>query len=607
VLAEGRSRWSGDPAERARILDSESRRLTVALDEATKRRRAVEDAAHRLARNVTDLDAIERERDALVTAGDPAAELDAARVRCAQLQTAIDKLDSKLAKDTAQQEVVGEQRRALAARAAAELAGDDPALRTQLAAAEATMQKLDATLAAVATERKVVEERQRAIRDRAPADLVADAPALRVRRDEREAMVRQIDDALAAAATERKGLEESTQFLMAHAPGAGVEPVCPVCRRPLPEALRQRLLAENATRDAALAQQIAALRAQREGEVAAGHAEAEELQQRLLAESAAQASALAEQEMTLRRDRRAAEDTLETEVQAVRERLLAEHDERARALAERLTSLRAERQARQVELEEAEQRECEALGRRRRLDDLVERRRALLPADATIAGLRTELDRLAGEEATAREQETRLVQEADGVRQELAALHGYLQLAAMEGHTPAGLAAARAGVARRELLADLFASATAETLARLREGALVEAYSEVERAWEEFSDWADARLEAQPKGGLVVRRAARRLELGQLSGGERAAFLVLLHAHLGRHFGRGGFILLDEPLEHLDADNGRRLLQHLVRACREGLLSQVVMATVEADVVHSAVHAGEAHVVDLPQRTSISV
>jgi ATPase subunit of ABC transporter with duplicated ATPase domains len=187
------------------------------------------------------------------------------------------------------------------------------------------------------------------------------------------------------------------------------------------------------------------------------------------------------------------------------------------------------------------------------------------------------------------------------VRQELAHLQGYLELAAMAGRSPEDLAAARTAIARRELLADLFADATKATMARLREGALADAYAEVARAWEAFSGWSGARLEPDARGKrLGVRRAGRTLDLAQLSGGERAAFLALLHAHLGRHFGRGGFLLLDEPLEHLDSANGRKLLQQLVQACAVGQLSQVIIATVETDVVRAAIRDDEAHVITLP-------
>jgi ABC-type hemin transport system ATPase subunit len=109
------------------------------------------------------------------------------------------------------------------------------------------------------------------------------------------------------------------------------------------------------------------------------------------------------------------------------------------------------------------------------------------------------------------------------------------------------------------------------------------------------------RVAPEAKGKrLTVRRDGRTFDLAQLSGGERAAFLALLHAHLGRRFGRGGFLLLDEPLEHLDAANGRKPLQHLVRACADGTLDQVVIATVETDVVRTAIRDGEAHIIILP-------
>jgi len=183
----------------------------------------------------------------------------------------------------------------------------------------------------------------------------------------------------------------------------------------------------------------------------------------------------------------------------------------------------------------------------------------------------------------------------------LATLQGYLQLLTMEGQAPALLEQRRLALARRELLAELFAAAAKASIDRLRTSALAAAYGEVARAWERFSGWTGVQLAAGPKGKLALQRPERALELAQLSGGERAAFLALLHAQLGRHFGRGGFLLLDEPLEHLDAENGRRLLEHLQQMCRDGLLTQVVLATVEAEVVQAVLGAADAHLVRLPR------
>jgi DNA repair protein SbcC/Rad50 len=602
LLAEGRSRWSGDLAERRRALEAERDRLAAELSTAGQRRRAAEDAVNRTTRAISDLAAIEREQAELLANGDPAAALPALRARCAQLGALIQKLDGTMAEITAEQKLLADQRRLLAARSAADLAAADPQRAARYQELVASISELDGALAAVVAERKALAQRGQSLQARAPADLVADDPVLRERRDERERAIRRLDDSLAAAASERKTLAESTQFLEAHAPGAGVDPVCPVCRQPLPEALRQRLLAENAGRDADLEAQIATLRAERERQVEEARAEAEALKQRLLAEHAAAATTLAEREATLRGQRKALEETLQAETEAARQHLLAEHNARAREGADRLVALRAERENTRTTLEETEKQDGQARDRRRRLDDLAARRQALLPSDATPDTLRDERARLHSEAATARDQEALLAGQLDEVREELATLQGYLQLAAMEGHSPGAIAAKHAAIARRELLAELFATATADTLRRLREGALSEAYGEVERAWGAFSGWTDAQIKPLAKGRLAVQQDGRSLDLAQLSGGERAAFLALLHAHLGRHFGRGGFLVLDEPLEHLDADNGRRLLEHLRRACAEGLLTQVVLATVEADVVRTTIGAGEAHVIELPLR-----
>jgi DNA repair protein SbcC/Rad50 len=596
LLADGRARWSGDLDERRRALEAEQSRLAAVTAEASQQRRAAEDAVHRMARAIADLEAIERQHGELSGDDDPTRQLRELRTRCAQLRVSIGELDGTLAELGAEQRRLAEQRQLLATRSAADLAAGDEQLRDRYRAIGAAIGTLDQEMAALATEAEVVARAGQRLRARTAADLVADDPTLRARRDEREQSIRRLDDDLAAAASERQALTESTQFLEAHAPGAGASSVCPVCRQPLPEVLRQRLLAENAAQHVALDERVSALRTRRETLVAEAGAEAEELKRRLLEEHAEAADALNEREATLRGQRRAHQEALHAEVQATRQRLLEEQYERVQAVEDRLRALRVERQAAQATLENTERQEGLVLERSRRLADLAERRRTLLPPDAAPDILHERHARLVATEAAARDHETTVLGQADAVRQELTALQGYLELAALEGRS----SAARTALARRELLAELFAAATSETQRRLREGALTEAYGAVERAWSDFSGWTDAQVEPRPRGRLAVRHDGRSLDLAQLSGGERAAFLVLLHAQLGHRFGRGGFLLLDEPLEHLDAENGRRMLECLVRACRDGLLKQIVLATVEADVVRAAVRPGDAHLIELP-------
>ncbi len=599
VLEEGRARWGSDPAARRRALETRRERLTQDHAATVQRRRQAEDAAHRLARTLAELEQLDAEEAALAAEPAPTEPLPALREACARLERAVQQLDGQIAEVTAEQRAHTRQGRVLAERDPLDLLTEDPALRERRAAVEATVRRLDDQAAEVAAEHRAVTTRRRALARRAPADLLAEDPALQARRAEREAALRAIDDRLAATAAERNALADSTDFLTAPPPGAAAESVCPVCRQPLPEALRQRILAENAARDEELAAREIALRDQRAALVAEGDEEARQLKQRLLAEADARLADLEARAKALAAERAEVLEALAVEARQLKDRLLAEHAQQGRALQDRLARLRAERQVQAAALAEAEQREAAARDRRRRLDELAARRQTLLPGDATPAVLHAEHERRTTEATAAREQEEALARDLAAAQQELAALAGFLEIAAMAERSPAALAAARAALARRELLAELFAAATTATLSRLRDGALAEAYAEVARAWETFVGWAGVRLEPQARGRLTVHRAERSLDLAQLSGGERAAFLALLHAHLGRHFGRGGFLLLDEPLEHLDAANGRRLLEHLLRACADGLLQQVVLATVESDVVAATIREGEAHVVPL--------
>lgn len=451
------------------------------------------------------------------------------------------------------------------AREEAALAGDDPdeavhAARRRVVEAEQDEQRLAQQLADQRAALRLLQEEGEKLRRRAPLDLAADDPHLRAQRDAVEATLREIDDAIAQATAQLQAVRDSTEFLTTHPPDGAAEPVCPVCRQALPESLRQRILAENAERERQLRQQIA------------------QLQQRRATER----------------------ERLEREAAAVHAQRLAAHAAREREAAETIARLdAAHRDARQA-LNKAEREYRAAVDRRQRLAAIAQQRTQLLATGDSPEALPDRLAAVGRELAEARQEEQRAAEALRAVQEQLATVAGYIELLRMEGQSPRLVEQRRLTLTRRELLAELFATAAQAALDQMRAGALAAAYAEVARAWEQFTGWTSVQVEAGAKGKLTVHTPWRALDLAQLSGGERAAFLALLHAHLGRYFARGGWLLLDEPLEHLDVANGRRLLEVLQRACREELLGQVVLATVETDVVRAALDPRAVHLVELP-------
>ena len=67
----------------------------------------------------------------------------------------------------------------------------------------------------------------------------------------------------------------------------------------------------------------------------------------------------------------------------------------------------------------------------------------------------------------------------------------------------------------------------------------------------------------------------------QLSGGEKTALLILTHILLCKHFSDSDFMLLDEPLEHLDSRNRWALVNFLLQSCKREAPAQLIVTTIE--------------------------
>jgi exonuclease SbcC len=85
-----------------------------------------------------------------------------------------------------------------------------------------------------------------------------------------------------------------------------------------------------------------------------------------------------------------------------------------------------------------------------------------------------------------------------------------------------------------------------------------------------------------------------------LSAGEKTALLVVTRTMLSTLFTKNvGFLLLDEPLEHLDQRNRHSLLQFLVDAYREGVVNQLIVTTTETSLLRKFVDDENVNIIPL--------
>jgi DNA repair exonuclease SbcCD ATPase subunit len=111
-------------------------------------------------------------------------------------------------------------------------------------------------------------------------------------------------------------------------------------------------------------------------------------------------------------------------------------------------------------------------------------------------------------------------------------------------------------------------------------------YAQLARVWGAFSGEQSWCIQLDQQGIPTLEdHTGRQFDLSQLSGGEKTALLVMLHTIIGHHFAKSDFLLIDEPLEHLDPVNRRSLIRFLVSAYRRESFKQAIIATFEESLI----------------------
>lgn len=112
-------------------------------------------------------------------------------------------------------------------------------------------------------------------------------------------------------------------------------------------------------------------------------------------------------------------------------------------------------------------------------------------------------------------------------------------------------------------------------------------YKQIADLWSSFREDEGWDIEYNTKGLPVISKDSEniKLDLRQLSGGEKTALLIMVHTILAHHFSKSDFLMIDEPLEHLDPVNRRSLIKFLVDAYHHQIFGQAIIATFEESLI----------------------
>lgn len=153
-----------------------------------------------------------------------------------------------------------------------------------------------------------------------------------------------------------------------------------------------------------------------------------------------------------------------------------------------------------------------------------------------------------------------------------------------------------------EFLSESFIKSLESSLAEQRNKMLAPLTEELSKIWSTFMG-SPVQVELGDKFELniVDSRYHAPFKFSQLSGGEKTALLILTHVLLCKYFSDSDFMLLDEPLEHLDSKNRWALINYLVQSCDKGFPEQLIITTIEEPYVREYIGSSSVQVTRLGQ------
>ena len=120
-----------------------------------------------------------------------------------------------------------------------------------------------------------------------------------------------------------------------------------------------------------------------------------------------------------------------------------------------------------------------------------------------------------------------------------------------------------------------------KTLHDLRLKFLNPIMSEITHIWNYVFKNQNSEVSFDKSLNPVIKKDFGEIDFKNLSGGEKTILLILSRSLILHNFSKASFLLLDEPLEHLDVENRRLIIKYLEDFCKSGLIDQLIITTFE--------------------------
>ena len=150
------------------------------------------------------------------------------------------------------------------------------------------------------------------------------------------------------------------------------------------------------------------------------------------------------------------------------------------------------------------------------------------------------------------------------------------------------------------LICNITSDALDKVLNKQRDLNLVDLVDEIKKIWNIFFPYEDRDLYFDNKYIPYFEKKGGTISFDNASAGEKMILLVLIKTILLKKYTKIPFLILDEPLEHLNLENRINIIDYLVDSCKKDIIKQLIITTFEESLTRKLRNLKEVNIISLP-------
>lgn len=151
-----------------------------------------------------------------------------------------------------------------------------------------------------------------------------------------------------------------------------------------------------------------------------------------------------------------------------------------------------------------------------------------------------------------------------------------------------------------EMIAGITESTLKNSVTDIRNIYLAPLFGLITDLWGKFRPGRKWHISPPIDGSVELKDEEKKYSYADLSGGEKTVLLILARVVICKALSKVGFLMIDEPLEHLDARNRRSLVNFLSMSSQKDVIPQLIVTTFEETLLRKYLYDENAKTEFLP-------